>query len=309
MADTIIIETMEKNGNRTRYGTVTEFRCEKERYTPYSSLTAEFVGVCDAYDIAEVSLYIGSRLVHRGTADVIESRNDGGSYRIKVRSYGYTKQLGQNFSEEGIISQPDLDDVMKRCGVPFAECQQGTDRVNYVYINDKTTAWEAICVYAMKAYRTSPFIRGDNVVCCTADTSVSRGYTGAHTVMTAKGQKLTGIYSDVYVAGLSGSYDYHAQSSTAQSHRITRRKYYPYDREWVYDLNDEAAFYLNYSERGTKYSAFRVQGYRGEDLLDKATISAGGLSLDEAEIDAVIITASGKGIFTEIRCYEDAYCG
>lgn len=285
------------------------FSFEKERYTPFTYFTASFIGKVDPAFIRAVGFYCDGKLIHYGTADLFEQVSERGRDIIRLRSYSFTKQLGQNFSVPGIISQPNLGDILSKSGIYTIECQPNTKKVNYVYINERTTSWEAICVYAMKAYRTSPFIHADNTVCCTVPSDrVSRSYSSDRIISVSRGINLGNIFSDVYVSSLNGEWDNSEGNFFADAHLIVRRKYYAYDREWVYDLGDEVKYYMNYSNRAREYKCFVYEGYRGEDLLDKASIEREDMSIDEEEISSVKVYGSSKGIFTEIKCYSDSYC-
>lgn len=73
--------------------------------------------------------------------------------------------LGQNEPEPGVWSKVSLTNIMKSYS-PSSEItyESGTKTVNYVNIKEKSTLWEAIGVYAVKAYGRRAYIRGDRQV-------------------------------------------------------------------------------------------------------------------------------------------------
>lgn len=288
---------------------IVSFSYERERYTPYTYFTAAAIGNVDPANVASVRFLYDGRLLHHGTADVFELSHERGKPMIRLRSYSFTKQLGQNYSEAGIISNPDLSDIMSRCGVPMIEHQQDTERVNYVYINERTTAWDAICVYAMKAYGSSPYIHSDNTVRCSPpDGNRIIYYNSRNVISYGRGIQLTNMLSDVYVSGISGDTEYSAHNGFAADRHITRRKYMNYDREWVYDLNDQAKFHMNYSNRARQYYSLVYEGYLGEMLFDRGIFTCDDFQLQSRYICAVKVNGSSRGVFTELRFYTDSYC-
>ena len=136
----------------------------KERYTPFSLFKGTFIEPITNKRVREVCLYCGSTLLHRGTGDSVEYFFERGTPKLKIASYGYSKQLGQDFAEPGIIPTPTLDTIIGGSGIYGISCQQNTSTVPYVYYEEKTTVWDAACIYTMKAYRKYPFIRGANTV-------------------------------------------------------------------------------------------------------------------------------------------------
>ena len=208
-----------------------------------------------------------------------------------------------------MITQPDLGTVMARCGVPGVSYQADTQTVNYIYINDKTTAWEALRVYSEKAYGTTPYIYLNNTVRCTPPANrASRNYSAERITGMVSGVRLGNLLSDVYSSGTSGSYDYHSESSYASDRHIKRRKYYAMDSEWLYDLSRQPQFYLDYSQRGRQYVGFTYEGFKGEELCDIVNLSKSGTVINLKECSRIAVSGSAKGIFTELRCYEDEYC-
>ena len=276
------------------------FRFEKERYRPYTLLSGKFVGECEPAEIARVDFYVGGRLLHSGTADLLICTRENDADLVSLRSFSFSKQLGQNESEPGIITSPNLETIINYANVVGVDVQANTDTTNYVYINERTTVWEAVRVYAMKAYGTHPFIRGTNTVSVSVPLPTAFTYSPPF-VSTKKGLNLSTILSDVYTNDLNGDWIYHLHNDFASDHNIAKEKYAPRDREWLYDLTDELRYYMDFSNRGRQFAGFTYCGCLGEDLCDKANVSA--LSLSGAEIDKITVSGDCRGIFTSIECY------
>jgi hypothetical protein len=294
---------------QTEYTEAASFKFVKERYTPYTYFSGVFRGNCVPEEITEVIFYCGGKKIHDGIADsIICERRDGGEF-VTVKSYGFTMLLGQNQSEPGIISSPDLGTLIKR-NLPILRLgyQSDTKAVNYIYINENTTVWDSICVYALKAYGTYPYIYNTNVIRCERMGSNLFTYDTAEIVSARRGQKLTNLISHGFTQDVDGNWTYTKTNDFAVNHNITKQKYYARDKEWYYDLNDELNFRLNNADRGRVYTEFCRIGYGKEDLLDHATLSLSGFELSDSEIDRIEINGSRKGVFTTLSCYSDSYC-
>jgi hypothetical protein len=285
------------------------FTFVKERYTPYTYFSGVFSGSCEPNKITSVKFFCGGKLIHEGIADSVVSEVKNGAKLVRVKSYGFSMLLGQNQSEPGIISSPDLSELIKRnTSIYKVGCESNTKTVNYVYINEKTTIWDAICIYAMKAYGTFPYISGTNTVRCTRSGSNSFSYSSAKILSTGCGVKLTNLISHGFTDDLDGNWTYSKVNSYATDRNITKYKYYSRDKEWVYNLNDEIAYKMNNADKGREYYEFCYSGYKSEDLLDRATVNSGNLNLSGAEIDRIQINGTSKGVFTTVSCYSDSYC-
>ena len=292
--------------------TVTLTECEgfvfkKERYTPYTFLNGTFIGYCDPAEVREVRFYCGSKYLLYGAADYLVCEHKNGRDLIHIRCYSFSKLLGQNYAEPGIISSPDLGTILNGRDIRGISYQSVTNTVNYVYINEKTTIWDAVRIYTMKAHDTHPFIYNNNTVQCTPMNQRTFVCPAASIVSYEKGQQLGNLLSDVYTQDLNDQWSYHLENSFATSHYIRRKKYYALDREWVYDLNDELRYHMRYADRGREFITFTRTGYGNEDLRDieSFTLPDGDHSL---EISKLTITGSPKGIFTELGFYFDSYC-
>ncbi len=283
------------------------FVYKKERYTPHAFLSGIFIGECDPTAVREVRFYCGTKYLLYGAADSMVCEHRNGRAVIRLRCYGFTKLLGQNYAVPGIISQPDLGAILTDRGIRGLSYQTVTNTVNYVYINEKTTIWDAVRIYSMKAHNTHPFIYNNNTVMCTPIYQRTVACPEGDIVSWSEGQELGNLLSDVYTQDLNGDWSFHRENSFATDHYIRRKKYYPLDREWVYDLNDELKYYMNYSDRGRQFITLIRKGYGNEDLLDieSFTLPDGEHS---HEVSSLTITGSAKGIFTELGFYFDSYC-
>ena len=285
------------------------FTFEKERYTGYTKFSGTFIGSCEPSDILYISFYYQTKLLHCGFADKVSCRQTSGKNTVTISSYGFTMLLGQNLSEPGILSSPNLDTLLDTdldfYGITH---QSSTSAVNYLYINDNTTIWDSICNYTLKAYDSFPVVIGANKVVCKASGNTAYGYDTEKIVYTESGVHLTNLISKAYTNDSDGDWSYELENSYAAERNIIKQKYYQQDKEFLYNLNVQLEQKIQYADKGREYAKYKYVGYKGEDLLDTVTLSNGNINLSSAEVDYIKIDGSKKGIFTTISCYFDSYC-
>ncbi len=281
----------------------------KERYTPFTYLKGTFIEEMTDKRPVEICLYYGSTLLHRGTADSAEYSVQRGTQKLRVTSYGYSKQLGQDYAEPGIITSPNLGTIIGGAGITGVTYQPNTNTVSYVYYEDKTTVWNAACIYTMKAYRKYPFIRGANTVLCSLAAADRREFVRSPQDMVSfgRGQELGNILSHVYTQDLDGNWTYNLRSIFAGEQNVTRKKYYPPDREFTYDLYDQLRYHMYFSNRGRQYIRAVFPGYLGEDICDTEQLTAPGYT-GSPEISKLTVRATPKGVFTDMMFYFDSFC-
>lgn len=287
------------------------FTYQKELYTPFSLATGTFLlkgypVTPEASNIKGVELYINDALVHFGMPDDVSFKHSGGIGFFTFLSRSHTMLLAQNEPEPGINSKVNLSSVIsKNITSPYITCEQNTPAVNYIYVKEKSTIWDAIHAYALKEYGSVPYIRSYNKVMVTSSGNPKINYSDVKKISYQSCKNTSLILSDVYMADLDGSYKNHAANSAASAVNIQRKKYYPLDRQWLSDPSTGLYGRLDMSQKKFNQQGFTYIGFLGEELMDK--ITGLGLSMNNQRINSITVRGNKKGIFTEILCYNDEY--
>lgn len=295
----------------TKYSNVVSFTFERERYRCYTVFNGVFAGDCTPEDIREVRFYLNGSLLHRGSPDRLITEQRGADHLIRVRSYSFTMCLGQNELEPGILTNANMVKLVQRCqtSMAYISVQSNTPDVNYVYVKEHTSLWEAMCVYTAKAYHSYPFIRNQNMVMCSLASPATYVFANEKITEASKGVELSGLISDAYTVDNNDDWTITRTDSFATQRHIARQRYYARDLEWAYDPVEGLKYHMGTAAGGRQYQQFTYEGFKGEQLCDLAYITAGAVRIGGKEIDFIRITGSEKGIFTTIRCYKDLYCG
>lgn len=286
----------------------------KEWYTPYTAVRLNIISENTIPDTCEVRVFIDSKVIHQGIADKMESRKTSdGLYHISLYSRGYTAALGVNQPVPKINSNVNLNDILTSNNISFPNipCEKNTKTVNYVYILDKDTIWDAIVTYTVKAYKNYPYIRGANTVMVQPPTSPGRFSYSDKVLELYSGVNLSNLISQINMKDYDGNYEtYELKNTYASDRQVIRQSKINLDEQWLSEPQTALEKRIYYANRAARYKAVKVDGYNGEDLFDKMTAACWGVEeITDRDIHKIEITADKKGVFTKLYTYYDSYSG
>ena len=286
------------------------FKFTRERYTPYTQCTGVIIGDVEVSEINSIELYYQNKLLHKGMADSITKVYKNGRFIVKFLSRGFTMLLGQNEPKPGIISNSSLASIISmNTQIPNVSWEATTEIINYIYVKEKSTIWDAICAYAYKAYKNYPYISQDNVVNASIPTNATIFNYNSYKIATiGEGVSTSGILSTVFMSDADGEYTHTKDNNFAKSHNIVRKKYYPLDKQWLASPQDGLESKLKYSNRGVNLAFIKYEGHRFENLMDKAKFDYKNKAfLNNEYISRVEVLGNKYGVFTTISVYRDSY--
>lgn len=286
------------------------FRYEKERYTPYTTLSGEWY--CpeniNLAEITTVMFYVDNKQVHNGyPADIEITKRDGRTV-LKLSSKSYSSALTYNQCPDGLLSDVNLTTLVQKAGftLPGVLYQQNTPVVNYVNYYNGTSLWDGIVSYSLRATGFYPYLQGVNTVAvsppaapatlsCTSSDLISRGHL----------TDLSRPISKVTMRPIDGEGENYTLSNVLASRRnIVRCREIPFDREWIMDPEAGLQHMLDYSMRGINADIFTVYGWQNADILDTLNVTDLGFS---GEISKISAQGSEKnGIVTKLWCYQNS---
>ena len=300
-----VLEVFFTDGTSLETDRLVGFRCVRERYTPYSSLTVTAEAECAKSDIVKVDLYVYGRLIHSGTMDNLTVSVSGGRNLLKLTSRGFSAMLSQNEIAPGVLTSVSLNSLMlTHMTVPNITWEDNGDTVRYIYIKEHDSQWAAIVCMGLALKEDYPYVGGTNDVRLSAPSSpmtvsppelFEEGVTGSY----------SRVVSDFYMKDVNDSYSYHYTDGFAAARGIRRCKFIPFDRQFIGLDHFGLEYKLRYTERGCTARFAVYPGYNGEELRDRFVFPDG----EQREISSVEVCGnSKKGVFTKITCYSDGYC-
>ncbi|MBO5448278.1 MAG: hypothetical protein J5994_03010 [Ruminococcus sp.] len=303
-----VLKTEMSDGSEVTFEGCISFVFEKDMYIPYTKASGRFyLRIGESFspaDIRKIRLYIGGELRHCGLPDSVSLSERPEGKILSFTSRGFTVLLVQNEPYPKINSDVDLGSLITKNLIhPEIGYESSTPQVGYIYVKEKSTVWDAVTAYSIKAVGNYPYIRGTNTVSCTA-AGGEKDYSGV--LWTEREETLSSsqILSEVNMADADGQYVYSAADDMAQQLGIVRRKYFPLDRQWLYSPESGLRARLSYCARMSKGISAAYEGSVGEDIMDTA-VNAGAMS--GKRINSLRIWGNYRGVFTKIRAYEDRY--
>ncbi|MEG0614352.1 MAG: hypothetical protein RR540_01240 [Oscillospiraceae bacterium] len=307
----VVLKSTETSNVQNLFANCISFDFIKEIYTPYTSLKAEF-RLSDR-DIPpknpkDIELLLDEKLVHKGIVDKLEVRNNFGEKTLSLTSRGYSSLLGQNEMTPGLISAISLDKLMANyVKNPNITHQPSPAEVNYIYVKEHASFWEAIVNLCLKQYEKYPYISGTN--CVNFSENSQQKYTVLRetdkVVSEFSAVDYTKAISDFHMKDTDGAYNkYNLNAPNISALNILRQKHIPLDRQWLDNPSKGLQFKLRFASRGIKSCGITYQGYKGEDLNDKITTE----KFIGLKVSAMQICGNSKGITTTDIFYCDDYC-
>jgi len=249
-------------------------RYSKDVYTMGSLLTGSVVWDGDISQVVGIKLSLGRTAVHDGYASYIKSEYRSGRQVVSFESQGWSVMLGQNEPVPGMSYNVNLADIgAMNVQIPNVTFEIGTDTVNYIYVKEHSTVWDALTAYGMKAYGRLPYIYGTNEVRVRAASGTERVYDPVSIVSEGVVRDRRGMHSKVYMADADGQYVYSAVDQAAAADGIVRERYYPLDRQWLGSPVTGLEMRLKLAHKRSRMKILSKLGYDGEELFDRYTVS------------------------------------
>lgn len=286
------------------------FSVDKERYTPYTTFKGSFITSQYFEEVISINFLIDGTAVHYGSIDMARITYSSGNYRLDISSRSYTLALGLNQPKPQINSSVTLSNLLSRnVSLKNVTYETGTKTVNYIYVLDNSTLWDAVVAYSLKAYNKYPYIYKTNEIRINEPSSIrTKNYSKTNVVEIYSGSTLSNLLSHIHMKDTEDNYEtYNLTDSYATSRDIVRHKQIPLDYQWLADTNMALQSRIDFAKRGTKYKGIKALGYMGEELFDKFNYIDFNQSNKTATIHKLNITGRNNIIYTTMYEYTDAY--
>ena len=283
----------------------------KERYTPFSTFRGTFALHSAIGEIFDVELCVNGLLIHKGVVDFSETKLLPAHRVLTVSSRGYSFALGYNELPAGLQYGVTLASLMAQVPVPNVTFEAVTTPANFLYIKPHASLWDAVVNLCLKVNSTQPYIAYPNVIRFTkhANSKLVSFSSADRIGSLSDGNDLSTVISHIHMKDTNDSYNtYNATSQFATDRSIVRHKYIDLDRQWLDSPTKALTFRLNYAMRGSLFSTLTYRGFSGEDINDRFSVSADGITAPAKYISKLEIFGNKNGVFTRLTAYKDAYC-
>lgn len=245
-------------------------------------------------------------MIHQGTMDKLDRKWENGRWVYNFESKGYSAMLDQNEPVPRMNYNVSLSTLATRNTIiPMVTYESGTKTVNYVYVKENSTIWDAFMAYSYKAYQTFPYIYSTNKVRVTPQVYALRNYNYEAIVSFGSLKDVRGIISEAFMADDEGQYTYTYENTYADDLDIIRTRYYALDDQWLSDPVSGLTARIKYSNKGMKGYFFTYIGYNQEELFDRAVLSRSDFSFGNLSVGRIELNVSDMRILTTLTCYVD----
>lgn len=300
-----------KSGESIDFDGIINITFTKERYTSHTLLSGKFISDKLHSEVRSIMLYIDGVLYHNGIPDKLEYSYCDGMGIYSFSSRGYSCALSYNQLTPGLYPEVTVSSLLQSDIIlPYVSYEEMQTPINYVFIKENDTMWDAACAFSRKYAGDYPYIYGANTLRVTKASSGGLTIRSSDIVSISQGQNYTRAISDLHMRDLEGEYNtYHLSNYKAFERSITRHRHISFDRQWLSDPDEAMRSVIDYSMRGIRYKKLCYCGFSGEELRQSASASSHGIEIFGQEISKLELKVSQKGVFTTLWFYEDGYTG
>ena len=298
-----------KSGQSVDFTTIMNLTFTKERYTSHTLLSGKFISDKLYSEVRSVALYIDGKEYHYGIPDKLEYSYCDGMGVYSFSSRGYSCALSYNQLTPGLYSDVTISSLLQsNILLPYVSYEETTSPINYVFVKDNDTMWDAACAFSRKYAGDYPYIYGANTVRVTRATLADKVIASSNIVSISQGQDYTKMISDLHMRDLNGEYNtYNLTNYKAFERSVTRHRHISFDRQWLSEPDEAMQSVLDYSMRGMRYKKVCYCGFSGEELRQPVSASSSGIEIASDEISKLMLKVSPEGVFTTLWFYEDGY--
>ncbi|MCC8068459.1 MAG: hypothetical protein LIO71_01670 [Ruminococcus sp.] len=287
---------------------ILSFKIVREYYTPYNILTVKAVYPRDiSVRFKKVELILNGEVIHTGLVDTCIVERVFDFETINIKSKSFTVLLCQNQLAPELKSNVSLSSLIDSfITIPEISHEDNEDVVNYIYIKNTSTLWDAVINLTHKINGGHPYIRESNkvMVSLLEDASI---FNLSKSLVTSTGSGLdtTKIISDIHMQDIDGNYDtYNLNNPLASDLNIVRHKHIDLDRQYLSNPSDALIYKLNFSMRGYYFVYATYNGYLGEDIGDYVNFYN---YFPKSRVSKLEITGKDGNVSTKVYAYTDSY--
>jgi hypothetical protein len=176
--------------------------------------------------------------------------------------------------------------------------------MNYIYIREGSSTWDAIANFNFRLNGGYPYIEGTNKVRVTPRTPVNHTFEEDDAIKYGILYDYTKIVSHYHMKDIEDTYDsYNKGSAFAIARGLTRHKQIPLDMQYLNDPDSGLLFKLNFSQRGCRCVYVQHNGYGNEEINDTLTFG----SVVNGNIKKIVLTGENNSVKTLLGVYDDAF--
>ncbi len=282
------------------------FSLEREAYTPFESVTAEFLSdTLPDSSIDRIGIYLDSSCIFLGLADSIRQYRKQQASFVRISARSFTSLLTQNELEPGLHSNLTIQSLMTGFyQFPYIT-YENLSGSGYIFVKSGNTMWDGVVSFGYKLTGHYPYIQ-HNHICLTRPQNHPLTEFYPEQVLeygtVSDTRKLVSHYHMEDLAGNPNAYQ--QENPAAAAFHIVRHKQIAFDSSFRHDPQDALTFRNLYSRRGCEASYLVYDGFQNEMLGHRITF---GSLIQNQTVCRVQADFGVNGFRTKLSCYHDGF--
>lgn len=282
------------------------FSLEREAYTPFESMTAEFLSDGSALPpIDRISLYLDQQCIFHGLADSVQQYQKHHASFIRISSKSFTSLLTQNELEAGLHSNLTIGSLINDFyQFPYITYENFSGS-GYIFVKSGNTMWDGVVSFGYKLTGHYPYIQHNHICLSPPANTTPVEFSENQVLEYGSYTDTTKLISHYHMEDINGTPNiYQKTNQTASAFNIVRHKQIPFDRSFLHDPDDALTFRSLYSCRGCQGKYLMYSGFQNELLGQKITF---GNFIQNQTVCRVRTIFGSTGFQTKLFCYQDGF--
>lgn len=282
------------------------FSLDKEMYTPYDAVSAEFLAEAIDYSLIDrIAVYHESTCIFQGLADEIRQYHKNHAVFVKIRSKSFTSLLTQNELEPGLHSNLTAESLLTGFyQFPFVT-YENLPGSGYIFVKSGNTMWDGVVSFGYKLTGHYPFVMQNHICFSKPQNRPVHSFSINQILEYGTMLNTTKLISHYHMEDISANPNaYQQENPTASALNIVRHKQIPFDNSFRHDPNSALTFRNLYSKRAYSSNYLIYDGFSNENLGD--SISFGTL-IQNQMLCRLHASFSTNGFRTTLWCYQDGF--
>ncbi|MBR4320075.1 MAG: hypothetical protein IKI37_01880 [Oscillospiraceae bacterium] len=282
------------------------FSLDKEIYTPYDTLSAEFLADSVDYSLIDrISLDFETACIFNGLPDEIRQYQKNHTAFVRIKSKSFTSLLLQNELEAGMHSNLTVESLLTSFyQFPFVT-YENLSGSGYIFVKAGNTMWDGVVSFGYKLTGHYPYVLQNHICFSPPQNRPEHSFTANQILESGSEFNTTRLISHYHMEDILGNPNgYQQENPFASGLHIVRHKQIPFDNSFRHDPDSALTFRNHYSNRASRAKYLIYNGFRNETLGDSISYNT---FIQSQPLCRMHASFSANGFRTMLWCYQDSF--
>lgn len=282
------------------------FSLEREIYTPFDSVTAEFLSDGSSYTgIDRIALYADDSCIFSGLVDYLQQYHKQNRSFVRIKSRSFTSLLTQNELPPGLHGNLTMHSLMTNFYQFPHITYDNPEQTEYIFVKSGNTMWDGIVSFGYKITGHYPYVTQNHIHLLPPQEDFLIEFDNNQILESGICTDSTKLISDYHMENITGTADsYHETNPQASAFQIVRHKHIAFDQSFMYAPERALTFRNLYSCRGCQSNYLLYDGFQNIMLGQRITFSD---LIQNQILCRINISFGTNGFRTKLFCYHDGF--